>query len=101
VYYPHFYDKIVTTTQTHQGESGEMKRAFEAFARDAARMQVPWMLGEYGVSQDTTGKAEYLRAHQRALLAAGAGGTAWHYNPTAEDWNDERMSLDPSTLAEL
>lgn len=101
VYFPHFYDKVVTTSLAYGGEAREMEKAFRTFARDAARMGAPWLLGEYGVSADTEGKERYVRDHQRALMALGAGGTAWHYNPTDQDWNDERMGFVPSTLAEL
>lgn len=102
VYNPHFYDKIVTTSQAYGGDPREMSAAFATFVKDAARMKAPWLLGEYGVSRDTAGRVEYLAAHQAALLAAGVGGTAWHYDPAGTDeWNDEQMALDDALLAVL
>ncbi len=102
VYNPHFYDKVVTTGQSYGGDPREMNAAFATFVKDAARMKAPWLLGEYGVSHDTTGRVEYLAAHQAALLAAGVGGTAWHYHPDGiDDWNDERMALDDALQAVL
>ena len=101
VYNPHFYDKIAMTTQSWSGDLGEMNKAFKAFVRDAERMGTPWMLGEYGCARDTSGKVELLKAHQNALLAHGIGGTVWNYDPSALDWNDERMGLDEASLAVL
>lgn len=93
VYFPHFYDKLAHTALAYSGVRREMERALAAFAKDAARLGVPWMLGEYGVPVGCQGAAAYLEDHEAALGAAGAGGTAWQLNPTTQDWNDEDMSL--------
>lgn len=102
VYSPHFYDKVVMTGRQFDGELGELNTAFATFARDAARLGAPWLLGEFGVSRQTAGREEYLAAHRDALRAAGASATAWHYSPDGhDDWNAEDMALDEALLAAL
>jgi endoglycosylceramidase len=93
VYIPHFYDKQVFVSGGYDGESAEMRRVLAVYAADAARLGCPVMLGEYGIMPEARGAYEYLRDQERALEGQMMGGTVWHYNPTAEDWNDERMSL--------
>lgn len=93
VYFPHFYDKLAHTALAYSGVRREMERAFAAFARDAARLGVPWMLGEYGVPVGCQGADRYLEDHEEALGEAGVGGTVWQLNPSSQDWNDEEMSL--------
>lgn len=93
VYFPHFYDKLAHTALAYSGVRREMERALAAFAGDAARLGVPWMLGEYGVPLGCQGAQAYLEDHEDALASAGVGGTAWQLNPTDQDWNDEGMSL--------
>lgn len=93
VYIPHFYDKQVFISGGYDGDSAETRRVLATYAADAARMGCPVMLGEYGVMPESRGAYEYLRDQERALEGQMMGGTVWHYNPTAEDWNDERMSL--------
>lgn len=102
VYSPHFYDKVVMTSRQFDGELRELHAAFATFARDAARLQAPWLLGEFGVSRQTVGREAYLEAHRDALRAAGASATAWHYSPDGhDDWNEEDMALDDALLRAL
>jgi hypothetical protein len=93
VYFPHFYDKRVHVTKAYDGRHEEMDAALDVYAADARRFGVPWMLGEYGVTPDTSGAVPYLRDQERALSSRRAGGTCWHYNPTDLEWNDEGLSL--------
>jgi endoglycosylceramidase len=93
VYAPHFYDKMVFMTRRYDGDRSEMHHVLLTYERDAERMGVPWILSEYGVAQAADGGCAYLQDQELALSRHMAGGTAWHYNPTEEDWNDEGMSL--------
>lgn len=102
VYSPHFYDKVVMTGRQFDGELGELHAAFATFARDAARLRAPWLLGEFGVSRQTVGREAYLAAHRDALRSAGASATAWHYSPDGhDDWNEEDMALDDALVTAL
>ncbi len=93
VYFPHFYDKTAVATRCFDGNTQELDQALSRFEADAARMNVPWMLGEYGFVQDGQGGPALLEAYQHRLDRYGSGSTAWHYNPTEQEWNDENMSL--------
>ncbi len=92
VYFPHFYIKQAMVAREYQGDARELTAALPVFEQDAAARDMPWMLGEYGVPAEAPGGYEYLRDHQRALERHRVGGTFWHYNPTADHWNHERMS---------
>lgn len=93
VYFPHFYAKAPFAARAYDGDTRELEQVLGVYEADAARLGVPWMLGEYGFPADGRGAARYLADHERALERRRAGGTAWHWNPSDLDWNDERMSV--------
>ena len=92
VYFPHFYIKQAMIARAYHGDDRELTATLPVFEQDAADRDIPWMLGEYGVPAEAPGSFEYLRDHQRALERHRVGGTFWHFNPTDEHWNHERMS---------
>jgi endoglycosylceramidase len=54
---------------------------------------VPVFLGEFGVSHDKDGAADYMAAHFAALDALGMSGTEWEYSVESEEWNSETDSV--------
>ena len=93
VYCPHFYCKHALAAGRYDGDDRELRATLAVYQRDAAARDIPWMLGEYGLPHASAGARRYMRHHQRALERHQVGGTFWHYNPTAQHWNDERMSV--------
>lgn len=91
VFAPHFYDPSIFL-------GGEADPAFIAeglaswaSVRDAWDM--PLIIGEFGIQHERTGADRTTRAHYEALDAHQLHATWWEYSESAEDWNQEGLSV--------
>ncbi|NOZ01282.1 MAG: cellulase family glycosylhydrolase [Deltaproteobacteria bacterium] len=64
---PHFYDPLAKIDWNYDLDPSRIEQAFTAFSASAARIGVPWFLGEWGFSISGKGSAEYYLDHMRLL----------------------------------
>ena len=92
VFAPHFYDGNVFLG----GEIGGVEYVEEGLGKWAALRDawgVPALVGEFGIRSDHPSAADYVRFNFDYLDAYGLHGTLWEYSTTADDWNQEAMSV--------
>jgi len=79
VFAPHYYNPSVETAQLWDGNAADVHDAVALAADTAARLQVPWILGEMGGSKHTPNFSEYLFTLYRELDQRMAGAFLWLY----------------------
>lgn len=86
VYAPHWYDPVVDILRAagqhpFDGQSKARTRVgLDAHVQQAARLGVPWLLGEYGTDVDLADGATYVRDHQDLMNDLLVGGALWNWN---------------------
>ena len=92
VFAPHFYAPEVIL----EGRWHDSPRALEplrSWAEIGRRWQVPVLIGELGITPRAEGAASYVTANYEVLDQEGMHATLWECSTTADDWNDEDMSV--------
>jgi len=92
VFAPHFYAPEVIM----EGRwSGNLKatQPLANWATLGRQWDVPVLLGEFGVKSSAEGAARYVRANYDKLDELLMHGTLWECSTTADDWNEEGMSV--------
>ncbi len=91
VYAPHYYDPTVLWTNPYDGNASRTKAAFYTIEEEADRMNVPWVLGEWGIILTTSGAEQYIRHHLQLLDEFMAGWFYWNFN-LDDDWMSPVLS---------
>ncbi len=92
IFAPHFYDGNVFLG----GDIGGVEYVEEGLGKWAAlrdAWNVPALVGEFGIRSDHPSAADYVRFNFDFLDVYGLHGTLWEYSTTADDWNQEAMSV--------
>lgn len=93
VYAPHLYDSAAFAARRYVPRASTAPRTLAQAVGHAIGMRAPLFIGEFG-ALDGIRDAERMIADQCRLLDRHfASWTAWHYNPTSVDWNDEDASI--------
>jgi endoglycosylceramidase len=94
VYAPHWYDpvvdvRLVAGQHPYDGQSKARTRVgLDAHVQQAARMGVPWFLGEFGTNVELADGATYVRDHVDLLNDLLVGGALWEWNANdPHDWS--------------
>lgn len=85
VYAPHYYDPFVMWVFPYNGDERRTESAFVLNEKEASRMGVPWILGEFGILFNTENSEEYLEDHMRLIERFMIGSFYWNYNTAEED----------------
>lgn len=93
VYAPHAYDTAAVGLGRYWPRASTFPATMRAHERAAERMDAPMFVGEFGVLNDTRNGVEMLEHECRWFDRHHVSWSAWHYNPTDVDWNDEGASL--------
>jgi endoglycosylceramidase len=86
VFAPHFYPLGAASPDN-------VEPKMQTWADLGATWGTPTFVGEFGMSHDAAGAADYMGAHFDALDALGLSGTEWEYSVAAEPWNLETDGL--------
>lgn len=92
-YAPHAYDTAAVGIGRYWPRASTFPITMRLHERAAERLDAPMFVGEFGVLNDTGNGTEMLEHECRWFDRHHVGWTAWHYNPTNVDWNDEGASL--------
>jgi len=93
VYGPHFYDPVAILTRKFRGPIWAHAWTAARHASTGRRLAMPVFIGEFGVLNGHAGGRAMIEAQARHFDARFFSWTAWHYNPSEVDWNDEDASL--------
>jgi endoglycosylceramidase len=91
VFAPHYYDPTITVSGGWAGD--DPTEAIGRWKAKADEWGVPAILGEFGIQRTDDRAAEYIRLNFNAFDQLLMHATAWEYSRSAEDWNNEGMSL--------
>lgn len=80
VFAPHFYQPTVHEGYPYLGLPFFIKRALNMRDYDAEALNVPWLLGEFGVKKDLFGGGLYLKNILELLNTCTASWTYWGYD---------------------
>ncbi len=80
VYSPHFYQTTVHEGFPYFGFPFFIKRTLELRNSEAESANVPWLLGEFGVSKDLSGMDNYLTDILKVLNSHLSSWTYWSYD---------------------
>ena len=90
VFAPHFY----TPGALFGGDLGEVEPVLDKWAALGIALDVPVLLGEFGVQADNGGDIEqYAHDHYEAFDRHGMHATWWEYSDATELWNFEDLSV--------
>ncbi len=93
VFAPHYYDAGAIALKTWLGTPKQISDALAQWRAQGDAWGIPVLVGEFGMSPAAPLAAEYVRANFDGLDAARLHGTLWEVSTTADDWNDEDMSI--------
>ncbi len=93
VFAPHIYDAAAILVSRYMPAASTFPRSLRALHEAAMRIGWPLFVGEFGVLNGIVGEATMMEDQCRLLDRRFASWTAWHYNPTDVDWNDEDASI--------
>ena len=93
VYAPHLYDATAILAARYMPALSLFPLSLRRIERAARRLEMPLLVGEFGVLNGARGGARMMEDECRLLDRAFASWTVWHYNPTDVDWNDEDASI--------
>jgi endoglycosylceramidase len=93
VFAPHLYDAAAIVAARYVPALSLFPLSLRRLELAARRLDMPLLIGEFGVLNGTRGGARMIEDECRLLDRAFASWTVWHYNPTALDWNDEDASI--------
>ncbi|HEY1959874.1 MAG TPA: cellulase family glycosylhydrolase [Polyangiaceae bacterium] len=93
VYAPHVYDAPAILAARYVPALSLFPLSLRRIERTARRLEMPLLVGEFGVLNGVRDGARMMEDECRSFDRAFASWTAWHYNPTALDWNDEDASI--------
>ncbi len=93
VFAPHLYDAPAIVAARYVPALSLFPLSLRRIERTARRLEMPLLIGEFGVLNGARGGARMMADECRLLDRAFASWTVWHYNPTELDWNDEDASI--------
>jgi len=93
VFAPHLYDAVAILTGGFRGALSTAPHATARIAAKGRRLGLPVLIGEFGVLNGHAGGRALLASQVERFDAKFFSWAAWHYNPSAVDWNDEDASL--------
>lgn len=93
VYAPHLYDATAILAGRFMPRLSTFPPSLTRVQATAARWQRPLFVGEFGVLGGIAGSGAMIEDQCARLDRAWASWTVWHFNPTAQDWNDEDASI--------
>lgn len=93
VYAPHLYDSAAFATGRYVARAATAPRSLAQAVGHARSMNTPLFIGEFGALNAIRGADEMIADQCRLLDRHFASWTAWHWNPTEVDWNDEDASI--------
>jgi endoglycosylceramidase len=93
VFAPHLYDAPAILAARYVPALSLFPFSLRRLARTSRQLQMPLLIGEFGVLNGVVGGARMMEDECRLLDRAFASWTVWHYNPTDVDWNDEDASI--------
>ncbi|MCB9736885.1 MAG: cellulase family glycosylhydrolase [Deltaproteobacteria bacterium] len=92
VFAPHYYDPLALLSGVAP-EDGDAMTPLGRWRAVGDDWQAPVLVGELGIRPAAEGAAAWVRANFDALDAHRLHATLWEYSATADDWNDEAMSV--------
>jgi endoglycosylceramidase len=93
VYAPHLYDATAIMASRWLPRASTFPRALAGVQRTATTRGWPLLIGEFGILGGTIDDARMMEDQCSRLDRVFASWTAWHYNPSDVDWNDEDASI--------
>ncbi len=93
VFAPHLYDAAAIVGARYVPRLSLFPLSLRRIERTARRLEMPLLIGEFGVLNGVRAGARMMEDECRLLDRASASWTVWHYNPTDIDWNDEDASI--------
>lgn len=91
VFAPHYYDPTAFLGGTPDPDA--VHDALARWAELGATWNLPILIGEAGVDNDSSGAGTYADAVWSAVDDLGLGLTWWEYSVATESWNGEDMDL--------
>jgi endoglycosylceramidase len=91
VFAPHYYQ--VGALGGVSGNADKVQADLQAWQNYANGLDVPVLLGEFGIQDAAADTAAFLTAHFDALDALGMSGTQWEYSVSKDVWNAELFGL--------
>lgn len=93
VYAPHLYDSAAFASGRYMPQASTAPRSLAQAVGHALGMNAPLFIGEFGALNAIRGAEKMIGDQCRLLDRHFTSWTAWHYNPTTVDWNDEDASI--------
>ncbi|MEM6993696.1 MAG: cellulase family glycosylhydrolase [Myxococcota bacterium] len=93
VFAPHLYDALAITTGRYRRRFSNAPKAVATLAAWARRHDMPLFIGEFGALNGVGAADAMLEDQCQRLDRHFASWTAWHYDTSGEDWNDEGASI--------
>lgn len=93
VYAPHLYDASALLASRFLPKVSTVPPTLRQIDRDGDALQWPTVIGELGVLNGVHGADVMMEDQCSRLDRAFVGWLVWHYNPSAQDWNDEDASI--------
>ena len=93
VFAPHLYDVAAIGAGRYLPQASTFPRALKVVRDWAERADMPLFIGEFGVLNGLTEARAMIEDECSLLDRDFVSWTAWHYNPTEQDWNDENASI--------
>lgn len=93
VYAPHLYDATAILASRFVPRLSTFPPSLARVQATASAWRRPLFVGEFGVLGGIVGAAAMIEDQCARLDRAWASWTVWHFNPTAQDWNDEDASI--------
>ncbi len=76
-YAPHFYPPSIELGLGYYGDRAMIERHVQQIARDAARLEMPAIITEFGVRRDVSGAGAFLRDAMDAFARHDIGSVYW------------------------
>jgi endoglycosylceramidase len=93
VFAPHVYDGTAMLASRYLPRASTVPITVRAVLRHAEQLGLPVCVGEFGVLNGVLGARRMIEHQCRLFDRHFASWMVWHYNPTADDWNDEDASI--------
>jgi endoglycosylceramidase len=93
VYAPHIYDASALTIGRYMPWASTFPTTLRRHLDVSERDEAPLFVGEFGVLNWVRDGERMLEHECRLFDRHFVSWTAWHYNPTDLDWNDENASI--------
>ncbi len=93
VFAPHLYDVAAIGSGRYRRGLSTAPAAIGQTAKWAERHAMPLMFGEFGALNGVVDAKQMLDDQCRLMDRHFASWTAWHFDPSGEDWNDEGASI--------